>query len=155
MPKTKSGVRPVGQSFTVYLQPIDGTDDLHIQLPQEFLDAEDWREGDVLDFQPIEAGGLSLVNKSKAKREAQRVSHESTDSATGSATQVSTTSVADLKVLLALAERVLGSKEVAESWLHAPARGLGRAIPIEHAQTASGKAEVMELLLKIEAGVYI
>lgn len=57
--------------------------------------------------------------------------------------------------IIILAEQVLGSKNLAERWLTSPALALQGEVPINHIHTDSGRAAVEELLLRIEAGVYI
>jgi putative toxin-antitoxin system antitoxin component (TIGR02293 family) len=54
----------------------------------------------------------------------------------------------------ALASSVLGSDEVALSWLRRPQFGLGGLVPIEMLTTSAGAQEVERLLLRIEHGVY-
>jgi uncharacterized protein (DUF2384 family) len=49
---------------------------------------------------------------------------------------------------------VMGTREHALKWLETPQRGLGGAVPLEHARTVAGLAEVEELLGRIEHGVY-
>lgn len=53
-----------------------------------------------------------------------------------------------------MAVRVLGSQKKAESWLKKPARGLGGKIPLEYADTNLGALEVINLLGRIEHGVF-
>ena len=49
---------------------------------------------------------------------------------------------------------VVGSREHTMKWLESPQRGIGGAVPLEHARTATGLAEVEQLLGRIEHGVY-
>lgn len=49
---------------------------------------------------------------------------------------------------------VLGSREKAESWLKKPARGLGGKIPLDYADTILGANEVINLLGRIEHGIF-
>jgi putative toxin-antitoxin system antitoxin component (TIGR02293 family) len=49
---------------------------------------------------------------------------------------------------------VLESQDMAESWLKKPARGLGYKIPLEYADTELGAQEVINLLGRIEHGVF-
>lgn len=52
-----------------------------------------------------------------------------------------------------LAEDVVGSEDAARAWLLAPQRGLGGAIPLDHASTEIGAREVEDLLWRIGNGV--
>lgn len=56
--------------------------------------------------------------------------------------------------LLGRAAEVLESIEDARRWLNAPQLGLGRAVPLEYAETEVGAREVENLLGRIEYGVY-
>ncbi len=49
---------------------------------------------------------------------------------------------------------VLENEEAAENWLKKPARGLGYKIPLEYADTELGSQEVINLLGRIEHGVF-
>ena len=49
---------------------------------------------------------------------------------------------------------VLGSREKAESWLKKPARGLGGKIPLEYVDTDLGAHEVINLLGRIDHGIF-
>ena len=49
---------------------------------------------------------------------------------------------------------VLESEEAAENWLKKPARGLGYKIPLEYADTELDAQEVINLLGRIEYGVF-
>jgi putative toxin-antitoxin system antitoxin component (TIGR02293 family) len=53
-----------------------------------------------------------------------------------------------------MAFNVFGSREKAESWLKTPARGLGGKIPLEYADTDLGAHEVINLLGRIDHGVF-
>jgi putative toxin-antitoxin system antitoxin component (TIGR02293 family) len=53
-----------------------------------------------------------------------------------------------------MAFNVFGSQEKAESWLKKPARGLGGKIPLEYADTDLGAHEVINLLGRIDHGVF-
>ena len=53
-----------------------------------------------------------------------------------------------------MAEHVFGSPRKAESWLKKPARGLGGKIPLEYSDTSLGAHEVINLLGRIEHGVF-
>jgi putative toxin-antitoxin system antitoxin component (TIGR02293 family) len=53
-----------------------------------------------------------------------------------------------------MAFKVFGSPEKAESWLKKPARGLGGKIPLEYADTDLGAHEVINLLGRIDHGVF-
>ena len=49
---------------------------------------------------------------------------------------------------------VFESEEAVEGWLKKPARGLGRKIPLEYSDTDLGAQEVVNLLGRIEHGVF-
>lgn len=49
---------------------------------------------------------------------------------------------------------VFGEQKKAESWLKKPARGLGGKIPLEYADTDLGAHEVINLLGRIDHGVF-
>jgi putative toxin-antitoxin system antitoxin component (TIGR02293 family) len=53
-----------------------------------------------------------------------------------------------------MAFQVFGNREKAESWLKKPARGLGGKIPLEYADTDLGAHEVINLLGRIDHGVF-
>jgi putative toxin-antitoxin system antitoxin component (TIGR02293 family) len=53
-----------------------------------------------------------------------------------------------------MAVEVFGSQQKAESWLKKPARGLGGKIPLEYSDTHLGAHEVIDLLGRIEHGVF-
>jgi putative toxin-antitoxin system antitoxin component (TIGR02293 family) len=53
-----------------------------------------------------------------------------------------------------MALKVFGSREKAESWLKKPARGLGGKIPLEYADTDLGAHEVINLLGRIDHGIF-
>ena len=53
-----------------------------------------------------------------------------------------------------MAFKVFGSQEKAERWLKKPARGLGGKIPLEYADTDLGAHEVINLLGRIDHGVF-
>jgi putative toxin-antitoxin system antitoxin component (TIGR02293 family) len=52
------------------------------------------------------------------------------------------------------AREVFENNKDAEKWLKTPARGLGRKIPLEYADTELGANEVIQLLGRIEHGVF-
>jgi putative toxin-antitoxin system antitoxin component (TIGR02293 family) len=56
--------------------------------------------------------------------------------------------------IAAFAEDVLGSREKASRWLHAPNRALGNQAPLRHLDTDLGSRRVEDLLLRIAHGVY-
>lgn len=60
---------------------------------------------------------------------------------------------ADLEVLQRAVD-AFGGPTGAGAWLASPALGLGGKIPILHAQTPTGKNEVMVLITRIDYGVY-
>ena len=49
---------------------------------------------------------------------------------------------------------VFESEEAVEGWLKKPARGLGRKVPLEYSDTDLGAQEVVNLLGRIEHGVF-
>lgn len=49
---------------------------------------------------------------------------------------------------------VFGSRKKAETWLKKPARGLGGKVPLEYADTDLGAHEVINLLGRIDHGVF-
>ena len=49
---------------------------------------------------------------------------------------------------------VFESEEAVEAWLKKPARGLGQKIPLEYSDTDLGAQEVVNLLGRIEHGVF-
>ena len=49
---------------------------------------------------------------------------------------------------------VFEDEQAAETWLKAPARGLGEAIPLIYAKTELGAQEVEKLLVRIEHGIF-
>ncbi len=53
-----------------------------------------------------------------------------------------------------MAESVFGNPKKAENWLKKPARGLGGKIPLEYADTDLGALEVINLLGRVEHGVF-
>lgn len=52
------------------------------------------------------------------------------------------------------AVEVMGSEKNAHKWLSSPQYGLGNKIPIEYMSTEKGTQEVLDLLGRIEHGVY-
>lgn len=57
------------RSHTTYLEPIEGSEDLLLTIPDEILAAEDWRVGDVLE---VEASGGRILFTNRSKRERKR-----------------------------------------------------------------------------------
>ena len=53
-----------------------------------------------------------------------------------------------------MAFNVFGAQKKAQSWLKKPARGLGGKIPLEYADTDLGAHEVLNLLGRIDHGVF-
>ncbi len=49
---------------------------------------------------------------------------------------------------------VFEDEQAAETWLKAPARGLGEVIPLIYAKTELGAQEVEKLLVRIEHGIF-
>jgi putative toxin-antitoxin system antitoxin component (TIGR02293 family) len=58
------------------------------------------------------------------------------------------------QILLSKAIDVLGDEQTAMHWLQTPKRALGNQIPSEIAQTESGIKLVMNLLSRVEHGVF-
>lgn len=56
--------------------------------------------------------------------------------------------------ILALAERILGSRRLAEKWLNQSAPSLHREVPCGLLGTQAGASMVKDLLIRIEYGVY-
>lgn len=52
-----------------HLEPVEGSEDLWMTIPQHILESEDWRVGDVLTMTANSAGVL-ITNRSKREREA-------------------------------------------------------------------------------------
>lgn len=46
----------------------DGTDDVALQLTDDFCKAEDWQPGDLIEWIDLKDGSYQLVNKSKDQR---------------------------------------------------------------------------------------
>jgi putative toxin-antitoxin system antitoxin component (TIGR02293 family) len=59
-----------------------------------------------------------------------------------------------LAKVLASAESVLGSRDKARGWLNSPNRALGDVTPLSLLETEAGADEVMNVLGRIEYGVY-
>jgi putative toxin-antitoxin system antitoxin component (TIGR02293 family) len=59
-----------------------------------------------------------------------------------------------LAAVLAKATAVLGSEEAAQAWLNSPQIGLDRQRPLDLLATAPGAQLVVDLLLRMERGVY-
>jgi putative toxin-antitoxin system antitoxin component (TIGR02293 family) len=53
-----------------------------------------------------------------------------------------------------MAVEVFGSRKKAENWLKKPARGLGGKIPLQYADTNLGTHEVINLLGRIDHGIF-
>ncbi len=53
-----------------------------------------------------------------------------------------------------MAVQVFGDKHKVESWLKKPARGLGGKIPLDYADTDLGAHEVINLLGRIDHGIF-
>lgn len=56
------------KSYTTYVEAIEGSGDLMMNIPQEIIESEDWRAGDVLSME-VERGGIVIANTSKSERE--------------------------------------------------------------------------------------
>lgn len=59
-----------------------------------------------------------------------------------------------LSRVVAMAEEVLGTREKATRWLHAPNRALGNEVPLRQVDTDLGARQVEDVLLRIAHGVY-
>lgn len=59
-----------------------------------------------------------------------------------------------LAQVLDMATEVFGGPAKAESWLKTPARGLGGKVPLEYADTHLGAQEVINLLGRIDHGIF-
>lgn len=59
---------PGESSHTTYLQAIPGSDDLLLPIPDQILESEGWRVGDVLSMEVVR-GGIVLTNQSQRLRE--------------------------------------------------------------------------------------
>lgn len=57
--------------------------------------------------------------------------------------------------IMFLATRVLGSRMLAEQWVHKPAIGLRRQLPCNMLATRSGYEQVSTHLERIEQGIYV
>lgn len=51
-----------------HLEPVEGSEDMWMTIPQHILVSEDWREGDVLTMK-ANAAGVLIANRSKCERE--------------------------------------------------------------------------------------
>lgn len=62
-------------SFTLQVQQDEEDGDCYLQFPTDFLESQDWREGDKVDWTEVSPGdpskGFSLVNLDKRERKAQ------------------------------------------------------------------------------------
>lgn len=58
----------------------------------------------------------------------------------------------DTARVLRLAHEVWESEAAAKKWLQSPVRALGDKIPFELLDTAAGRRQVSEVLLKLETG---
>lgn len=47
----------------------DGTDDVVLQLTDEFCKEEDWRPGDIIQWDDNKDGSYTLINKSREERQ--------------------------------------------------------------------------------------
>lgn len=63
------------QSYITHLEPIEGSEDLLLTIPDEILVSEDWRVGDVLNME-ASPGRIILTNRSKLERERPALSVE-------------------------------------------------------------------------------
>lgn len=57
--------------------------------------------------------------------------------------------------LLVLATEMLGSAELAKSWLRSPARALAGMAPLEVASSEDGYHKVETLIFQLDHGVYV
>jgi putative toxin-antitoxin system antitoxin component (TIGR02293 family) len=56
--------------------------------------------------------------------------------------------------ILVRATEVLEDRALAEGWLASPVKALGGAVPLEHAKTEEGLRQVLDVLGRIEQGVF-
>jgi hypothetical protein len=56
------------RTYTIDLEPIEGSDDLLLKFPEELLANENWRAGDVLEWE-ASPGRILFTNRSKRERE--------------------------------------------------------------------------------------
>lgn len=56
------------KSYTTYVEAIEGSEDLMMNIPQEIIESEDWRSGDVLSMEVVR-GGIVVTNTTKSERE--------------------------------------------------------------------------------------
>ena len=49
---------------------------------------------------------------------------------------------------------VLGTEDRAKRWLETPKKALGGKVPLEHAHTPDGLKEVLELLERLQHGIF-
>jgi YgiT-type zinc finger domain-containing protein len=66
--KEKRQMDKPNSGYTTYIEAIPDSDDLLITIPDEILESEDWRTGDVL-WLDATARGIVLTNRSKKDRE--------------------------------------------------------------------------------------
>ncbi len=59
-----------------------------------------------------------------------------------------------LATLYERAREVLGTNESVKRWFHSPVKGLGGKTPFEFADTEPGAREVMDVLGRIEDGIF-
>ena len=58
------------------------------------------------------------------------------------------------KLLLETAAYVLGNEDRAKRWLKTPKKALGDESPLDHARTKDGLQEVLDLLGRLQHGVF-
>lgn len=92
---------------------------------------------DVLDVAP-----KTLSRWAKSKLNAGQISEQKTDS------------LKILESILKLGEKILGSKEELNQWLHSPVFALDGKKPVDLLKTESGRRRVEEVLHQIEYGIY-
>jgi hypothetical protein len=61
--------------YTTYIEAIPDSDDLLITIPDEILESEDWRTGDVLRVEATRRG-IVLTNRSKIDRDQSKYTPE-------------------------------------------------------------------------------
>lgn len=56
------------QSHITHLEPVEGSEDLLLTIPNEIWVSEDWRVGDLLKMEAA-PGRITITNRSKRERE--------------------------------------------------------------------------------------
>ena len=61
-------MKKTSKGYTTCMEAIPGSDDLFMPIPDEILESEDWRVGDVL-VMDLRGGNILITNKSKSLRQ--------------------------------------------------------------------------------------